>query len=586
MRLGTRFSVVLFLLLAQCSATAEDANLVALRKASNTCKTLLSQAAYQDAVSWAEVQLADTGMLAADPQLAGELRFCHALARSFDKLNESSTFIKQFVVAMSDLFEARQAGAPYQPQAMALESTILDNVLSAILVPLIADLEEISTTYADIAASESFTWKIDRLPVQIAGSELFDAAGTYDKGEVEILRGVVGAVLGSLYSLQALDYRVNIGAIIEYAKLADSPLRRYQEHPVAGVFNAAAVLLGTAPNFLALKGKDGAEFMHKAGATYTAAVKSLLDAAVLIKARQGDQGEHVIEYVRDGKQDYFVVHLTFNNELSSELQVDLEKFDDTSIPLRDDVLQSMTRVYDSLRAGGGVRAGVQTDVFPIMALVGVVALKSGALDAAIEESLDQIDAALAEKLRVTLDYSALSQEHLLSLLITAVPVAMEVDLGRAFAKPANLRDVLPAWFQPDPAPAGGFAMSAFTEATFVVEYECAANPLFTGSRVSIFCTGPVDQAHFAALGATQPWKNQASSNNFGPAWGGQIAADGVANRGPYIGFKDPSFGGTLFVDYSTISVPSPTGDTIAPASQSALNTLLATMTEAVLTVYQ
>lgn len=584
MRLRTRWSVVAFLFLAQCSTTTEDPRLVALRKANQACKSSLSQAAYGEALASAAAALVDEGMLAADPKLADELRFCHALARSFDRLNESSTSIKEFIVAISDLFDGRKP-APYQPQAAALESTILDNVLTSILTPLIADLEEISATYAAIDAHESFTWTIDRLPVQVAGSELFDAAGVYDKGEVEILRGVIGAVLGSLYALQGLDYRVNIGAIVEYAKLADSPLTRYAEHPVAGVFNAAAVLLGTAPSFLALKENDGVELAAKAGTVYTAAVKSLLDAAVIIKERQGDQRRHVIEYVRDADQDYFVVHLTFSNELSSALQVDLEKFNDTSIPLRDDVLRSINHVYESLNAGGGVRASVQEDIFPIMALIGVVALRSGALDAAIEDSLDQIDAELAAKLRATLDYSSLSQEHLLSLLITAVPVAMEVDLGRNFTQPANLRDVLPAWFQPDPAAGGGFAMSAFTEATFVIEYECADNPLLTGSKTSIFCTGPIDRPHFAAVGSALPWKNQ-SSDNFGPDWEGAIAADGVANRGPYVGFKDPTFGETLYVDYSTLGSSSPTGDTIAPATQAALNTLLATMTEAVLTVYQ
>lgn len=583
--LAHRWSFIAFLLLAQCSDSAEDPKLVALRDAGAACKAALAEADYAGAAAGAQATLDQSSIAAADPALADQLRFCGALARTFDKLNESSTFIKKFAEAMTDLFQARQAPGAYGAQANTLESTILDNVLTAVLVPLITDLEGITADLATVASHGDFHWRAERLPVQIAGNELFDAAGAYDAGELEILRGLVGSVLGALYSLEGLDYRVNIAAVVEYAKLADSPLKHYEEHPVAAIFNAAAVLLGTAPSFLALKEKDGADWANKAGVAATDAVKALLDAAEAIKASQDDQATHVIEYKRDTGQDYFVVHLQFKKALSKALRVDLEKFNDTSIPLRDDALASINHVYESLRAGGGVRASVQDDLFPILALIGVVALKSGALDAVVDEGLDQIDPALAEKLRATLDYGEISQEHFLSLLITAVPVRMEVDLGRVYAQPSDLRTVLPAWFQPDPKAGGGFAMDAFTTATLVVEYECAANPLLTGTKRSFFCDAPTDQPHFADLVTSPPWKNQ-TSDNFGPSWEGAIAKDGVASRGPYVGFKDPTFGGALYIDYATSNVPAPGADKVAPATQSALNALLATMTEAALTVYQ
>lgn len=586
MRLGNlRWTLTGFLFLTQCADLAEDPKLVALRAANQACKDRLAQADYLGASDGAKKHLADVTMLAANRDLAEQLRFCQAYARTLYALDQSSTFIQKFTVAMSDLFKARPAQAPYRAQAAALESTILDNVVTVILEPLTSELETVDRTFAQVAEHSNFTWRIERLPVNIAGKELFDAGGLYDTGEVEIVRGLVGMVLGSLYTLQSLDYRVNIGAVVEYARLTDSPLKTYKDHPVAGIFNAAAVLLGTAPSFLALKPGDGKEWMAKAGAGYTSAVGSLLRASDFIKNREGAQDAHIVEYQRADDQDYFVLHLTFKKTLSPDFKIDLSKFNDTSIPLRDDVSRSMTRVRDSLQAGGGKRASVQDDLFPIMALVGVVALKSGALDASIDKALEEVDPELAAQLKATVDYGEISQEHFLSLLLTAVPVKMEIDMGRSFAQPAPLRDMLPAWFQPDANGDGSFAMSAFTEATFVVEYECAANPLFGASK-KIFCEGPADQTHFQDLGAVFPWKNQTASDNFGPKWEGQIEKDLITSRGPYIGFKDPTFNSTLFMDYTTLNVAPPSSETFAPANQAAVNAMLNTLTEAVLTVYQ
>jgi hypothetical protein len=586
MRLGKlRWAVAGFLFLTQCAEVGEDPKVVALRAAGSACKQSLTQADYLVAADRAAKSLADKSLISANRRLADELRFCQAYAKTLYALDRSSSFIQKFTVAMSDLFKARPAGAPYAPQATNLQSTILSNVITVVLAPLTTDLEEVAQVFDAVAANGDLTWTIDRLPVRIAGAEIFDAGGTYDTGEVAVLRGLVGVVLGALYSLQSLDYSVNIGAVVEYARLTDSPLAHYSEHPMAGIFNAAAVLLGTAPTFLALK-SDGKTWVGKAGKEYTASVSSLLTAATFIKGREDDQTAHILEYKRADGQDYFVVHLDFTKKLSPGFKVDLSKFDDTTIPLREDVLRSITRVRDSLAAGGGVRASVQEDVFPILALVGVVALKSGALDASIDKALTEVDPELASKLKATVAYGEISQEHFLSLLLTAVPAEMEVDLGRMFAQPANLRAVIPAWTQPATDLSASFAMAAFTAATLVVEYECGVNPLTQGTEKKLFCAGPTDQGHFQDLTAAFPWQNQTPADNFGPLWQGRIAADGITSRGPYIGFKDPTFGGVLFMDYTTTNVAPPGTESFAPANQAGVNAILNTLTEAVLTVYQ
>lgn len=568
--------VIFALALVACQASPDTDMLTQrVRKAGEACKSALSVGQYDDARAAAREALDLPKTAALRDESVNHLRFCYTLANTLYQVNASSTHIQNIIVSLSNLSGGQ--AAPYRPMR-----NIVADAIRSLLVPIEITLEENQKQIEMILQSNDFLWEIKQLPVKVGDIEIMQAGGHYDRGELLLLKGMGATLLGTLYMIESMNLEFDLAAFQAYASLADTPLDQIEARPLVAVMNASAVALSTSDNFLALDPANGKALVQKAGQTFAGGFDAILEASRAMAARKGDQRNHLVEYKKEGAQEYFVFHITFEQNPTNATLVDFKKFSGVSIPLREDVGTSMARIRDSFLGKPGVRASLQNDVFPVVALLAVVMLESGAIDAVIDQALKNISPQTAVQVKAWLDSAEKYDDFLFGALVSLVPVPVELDFGYAFQNPVSLRSIVLGWYQPDPDPNAPSAMAPFTQATFVLSYECEGgeNPL-KKSPESFFCERAIDAEHFSNLGE-QPWKNNPLTNNFGANWPGRIAKDGYAYRSPYFGFKDPTFGKLLYLDISPLakegylSLPPP-GSPMPLADQMTLNTTIGEM---------
>jgi hypothetical protein len=580
--------VLLAAMLPACGDPPPDARIALTARAEASCRAHLEEGAYADAVQAARLVIDDANLLALDHPVTDQARFCFVMARSLRDLDETSTKVEEFISAVSGLVGRSGASPTDWATLFRTQTAGLDQILTALIEPVVFLLETNLEHLDAIAAADRLQWSIERLPVRVAQNELFDAGGNYDSGELRFMQSFTRFLLGTLYLLQGTSFSVNLPALTAYGNVPDSPLENYAEHPVASVLNLLAVMLGTDPNFLAVRGDEGKELIGRAGTTFTAGFDALLSSIAFMKERPAQADNHIFYVEEFERNDHLVIAVEFKEDPFAS--VDLHKFDHITIPLYNDILNGLARIRDSLAGKPDVMAHLQRDVFPVVAAVSVFVLGSGAIDAAIDDILSDLDPGLADEIRSTLEVVKLQQEYFMAALLTAVPMDVALDLSKLFREPVGIRAVMPAWIQPASPGTDVLSMAAFTEATFVISYECE-NPLWS-VPIQYLCEGPEDQGHFAEAGDEHalPWRNDPRFDNFGPRWAGAIPPDGIKSRFPYIGFKDPTFGGILYIDPRRIHplmnlYPELEEDGLRPATQLILNATLANIALTFETLY-
>jgi hypothetical protein len=536
--------LTLALLLSACTSDLEqNEKLKTVQRKVSQCESLLAETKYLEAYeATAEIVESQSALLAVDDLAVDQLRFCYATANVLKEVQSLSSEINRIITILDDSLGSDAAASPaYRLAAVQPFDAFLEDLVE----PIVELLESNRTQLQAIVEKDRFWWHARQLPVVIADREVFDAHGVYDIGEVRVFLSMTELVLSGLRMFQSNNYGINLGPVISYVTLDETPLRHYDERPAAALLNMLSVLLATHPDFLGLKEGTGPDLVAQAGQELASSAANLLAAIdYMTKRRKGSQAMNIFEYRKEGVDDYLIVHIQFDREVVPGLE--LAKFDDLTIPLRSEVVHGLENIQASLAAAGGVRANLQADIFPLVSLVGVVLLNSGAVDELLNEVLEELDKPVADKLRAAIELDEMQETYLLAQLLTAVPTQAELDLGEFFANPVALRDLMPAWRQPAVAPSTlNEAMAAFTEATFVYEYECA-DPLKENTK-RIVCDNPVDTAHF-----TTPITNDATYDNLGPYWSGSIEADGIKNPFAYIAFRDPTFNGALYLDVANI----------------------------------
>jgi len=148
-----------------------------------------------------------------------------------------------------------------------------------------------------------------------------------------------------------------------------------------------------------------------------------------------------------------------------------------------------------------VNTNLQRDVFPIVALVTVVLVNSGAFEALIDLALEGADQATSDTVNKVLGLVADNPDLLLAALVAVVPVEIELDFGHVFKNPVGLRDVFPAWVYPDiPSTSRDAAYyQAFTAASIVYSYECADA---SDPWSPVTCSAPVRPTELISVGST------------------------------------------------------------------------------------
>jgi hypothetical protein len=572
-----------------CTVEGEDPKLVEARGHERACAEELAAGNYTGAIAEAEKVVAVPAMLAIDDVTIDRVRFCFTSAATLKQFNEITTELQFLLETGLKLIEG---GSLSPADVDALRLAFIDGrfqthgpspigaVITSLFDPIRNRLANNRQHLEAIIKNNRFTWTIQRLPVTVADHELLNAGGRYDMGEVHLLYGLTRAILSIFEAVESIDYNFNLNYLIEYAGVETdaAPLRRFSSHPVSAVLNLGAVLLSTDPRFLSLDAATGRDRMARAGEGFSILFGSLLNSLNHMAKRSGDQSDFLLEYRVDDNTAYLVFHGEF---ISNPIPiVDIAKFGGLAIPLKPEVFQSFEKLRDSLAGVLGERANLQRDIFPLVALGIAVSLSSGAFDALINTALSSSDPAAAARITELLAIVSSNSDFILGALVSLVPVTVELDLGHMFKNPVNPRDVLPAWIQPARSLERPYTLP-LTAATFVLSYECedGLNPL-QKTPEAYFCSATQDRGHFDDIGSDP--ENVSIYHNFGELWAGPISADGIAVVIPYIGFKDPSFGGVLYLDMTAIANPGfieahdPT-ESMPLATQKTLNATLASI---------
>lgn len=580
-------TLVVALVAVSCGVEeTEDPRIAQVKTYADECRTQLAAGNYEHAKN-AAYNVVKGSLLSVNDVVTEQAAFCYTTANTLSKINEVTKNIESQLGLVAGLLNGNGGGLSLSPQGIhKLADDYLNGrldkqtqgaiglFLDSYLGPIQSLLEENQELLKLIIAKKRFQWQIDSLPLKIADKELINAAGRYDMGEVYLLYGLTRAILATFYTVQSQDYSINL-TIVQYALTVnadagvDNPLLGLMDNPARALVNAVAVLMGTSPKFLALDSRVGTEKMKSAGEGFADGFDSILKAVNAMKKRpDAVQAEHIVEFKRENDQDYFVLHMKFTNLVPL---VDLQKFDGISIPLREDVLASLENLAKDFSGASGVNTNLQRDIFPIIALVAVVLINSGAFQELINLATGTADAATQETIDKALSLVASNPDFILAALVGVVPVEIECDFGHIFKNPVGLRDVFPAWVQPDAFGNDLESLKPLTTSTIVYSYECVedTDPIQTGD---LLCPTATDKDHFqpandapyvyrAADGSTwvspqATWHNFPGAGNFGTLWDANTPSpkDGIQTGIPYIGWKDASFGGLVYLDVTTINV--------------------------------
>jgi hypothetical protein len=620
------------LLVAGCTLTAcgtdeKDPNIVKAQAYAAECTKNLANGDYAAAQNAGENVIKQNALLAlSDDDGGGDARdqavFCYTTSRTLYKINEITKNIQSQLGLVMDLVGGSGVSIAPQDLQKNLQKLALDYTqgrldpqaagaiglfLDAYLGPVQSLLEENEDLLRMIIKRKKFNWYAQQLPVKIADKELINAGGRYDMGEIYLIFGLTRAMLGTIYVVESQDYTISL-AIANYALnvkvgpngqldpvAGTNPLLElFNGHIGRGITNAVAVLMSTSPSFLALDKTAGLDFMKKAGEGFADGFGSIGKSIVAMKGRPAaEQAKHIIEFKTEDDKNYFVMHMKFNNLIPL---VDLRKFDGISIPLSKDIIDSFDNLAKDFGGAQGVNTNLQRDIFPVIALVAVVIINSGAFQAIIDLAVESSDQSTKDMINQALGLVADNPDFILAALVGVVPITIEFDFGHIFKAPVGLREVFPAWVQPN-VNVGNDAesLAPFTTATIVYSYECAdgkdalADDTFLCGKDNI-----QDGPHFHALDGSKyvywdpattsvtwvhplaKWENQ-PTNNFGTKWADQIPADEVPTGIPYFGWKDASFGDLVYLDVTPINTNGAitAGNGLKKADQQSLNATIA-----------
>lgn len=579
-------SIFLVSAMSACAPEQPNADLATVKRLVARCTEELEAGNYEEARNQSKTIIDSPKLTSQDSGWVDQGRFCFVMANSLAALG-------RFSVLLSELMPTLHSAG----MKKSLNSCICQpfDPLSLVQDPLEENIEQLEI----IRSHKGFSWHIDRLPVKIASDELFDANGDYDSGEIEMLYGLNRIFLGGLYLLYSQNYSIAVAPLIEYLLVVDNnPILNFQTAPGKALSNLYAIILATSPVFLTLDDSLGAELMKRSREELSQGFDGLLKAVEFMAGRKGGSTSHLFVLSESMGKNSIQFNFLYAKPTPAQLGLDnIEirfegEITQTAFTLREDII------------GSGINSDLRRDLLPWLALLKALLVESGVFSALFESAISQTDSENQKAANLLLAEASNLYSWIDSLAAAEGGVDAELDLGAIFENPGDFREALPAWTQPllsagtpstDPA-----YLTQFRDASLVFSYECA-NPLgpAAGQVATNFCdyeSTITDAAHFhpadgssvmiwdalaqsATASTTLVWANDISTSNLGPHWNANVPVDpdGIQALTPYIGFKDPTFGGMLFLNIDGIRTPELAGEPkgMRPANLRTLNAALA-----------
>ncbi|MDD5225261.1 MAG: hypothetical protein PHE84_14855 [bacterium] len=412
------------------------------------------------------------------------------------------------------------------PQKLTPQATssginaILESVLDDTLVD---QINAILPLWEKLKQHPEFSMTIDKIPAQIGVAPYLvykvDLGGVQDIGTVYFISGLAQlakAVFYLLYSVN-LDLTASLpGLVQEFLPILQGTESLTIDRDF--ILGILAYLIDSSPNFMTLEPNAGKERLSQAADLMAKAVQDLLSSLDSISAEKSVQSNHLVGYKSEGSKSYLVFNL--HDADGAPLSIPIE--------FSAQIKTSLTNLISSLQSSGGVRASWGQDLAPFVGLIAQAALQSGMLDPVMAFALPMIQPYLGADLVAMVNnmmgtVKDLAKSGVISGAITTIiPDAIQFDLGKFMHDPPQkyLRLILPA-----------VTTDSNGKKKLLVEYECndlAGNSLWCPYAETITST-----AHF-----------------IGTAY--EIPDDGVKNALPYLSSSDPSIGGLIYMNLSSL----------------------------------
>jgi hypothetical protein len=344
-------------------------------------------------------------------------------------------------------------------------------------------------------------FQVEAVPVYLGIKPTLLFRGTFDEGDVLLMRAVGSLIVGIFDTLAGQDFNSDILSIVYMVRGGmDSDLN----FPTISRF--VAYLLAEDSRFFTLHPGDGAMLFADARKRF-ADVGPLLDAAIE-QARLHGAGPGEVSFVED-QAGAAVLNVRSMVKRAEDGTTTEEPW---YLVLSDTTMQAFRDASRSIRTPGD-RVTLHGGVLPVMAAVVGGFVRVGLLDV------------VGIKMPGGLDLNALEVDDLLGVLKGLLPNLMAFDWGAFYETGVGLRAWMPAYTEDRPG----------MDNILLADWECPADLAadgFPSGSLRMLCAKAAvltDGPHFAGTSyATQ--------------------ADGTASGFPVLAFPDPTLHGLASVD--------------------------------------
>ena len=425
------------------------------------------------------------------------------------------------------LTTAPQTPMKLTPQASSsgvnaiMESVVNDAFLDAI--------DAIFPYWDKLKQHPEFSMTIDKLPAQIGVAPYLvykvDLGGVHDIGTVYFLSGLARLAKSLMYIVYSMNFDITTslpGLVQQFLPILQGKQALTVDRDF--ILGLLAYIIDSSPNFMTLEPNMGKQRLSDAADLLALAIQDLLSCVDSISAEKGDQSTHLVGYKSDGNKSYMTFHLKDESGNAEEIPIEFS----------DQIKTSLNNLISSIQAtGGGVRASWAQDLAPFVGLIVQAALQSGMLDPVLAFAMPMLQTyigsdtvAMINQLMGTV--KSLAKSGVISGAITTViPDAIQFDLGKFMHAPPQqyLRLILPATVKDNSVNPPTYKLLA--------EYECDDSTLAANS-----------------LWCPYPWGITSTAHFIGTAY--EIKDDEVKNTLPYLSSQDPSLGGLIYLNLSSL----------------------------------
>ncbi len=425
------------------------------------------------------------------------------------------------------LTTAPQTPLKLTPQASSsgvnaiMESVINDAFLDS--------LDAIFPYWDKLKQHPEFSMTIDKLPAQIGVAPYLvykvDLGGVHDIGTVYFISGLARLVKSLMYIVYSMNFDVTAslpGLVQQFLPILQGKQALTVDRDF--ILGLLAYIIDSSQNFLTLEPNMGKQRLSQAADLLALAIQDLLSCVDSISAEKGDQSTHLVGYKSEGNKSYLVFNLKDESGNAESIPIEFS----------DQIKTSLNNLISSIQAtGGGVRASWAGDLAPFVGLIVQAALQSGMLDPVLSFAMPMLQTyigsdtvAMINQLMGTV--KSLAKSGVISGAITTViPDAIQFDFGKFMHDPPQqyLRLILPATVKDTSVNPPTYKLLA--------EYECDDSTLAANS-----------------LWCPYPWGITSTAHFIGTAY--EIPDDEVKNTLPYLSSQDPSLGGLIYLNLSSL----------------------------------